>query len=300
MIDYKHPKHASFRKLTSLGVGGCPLGFFQVHTIKGLERLIEEKELNKAEVRLIGRGTNLLVMEGDLHFYAIALKGDFSNVNLLSDATEAVLLEAYAGASLQLLSKRSMCLGASGLEFAFTIPGSLGGALRMNAGAYGMAMGEVVDSITVYDMDVGQYKLVPADEFLFGYRRFDWTNGRRKRFFFIKAVLKLKKDDKVAIRDRMKNYIELRKSTQPVNVRSCGCVFKNPGPNLPTAGKFIDLAGLKGFSIGGALISPEHANFFINTGEASAEDFLRLIDVSKERVFKQHGVLLEEEIEIWR
>ncbi|MBP1578003.1 MAG: UDP-N-acetylmuramate dehydrogenase, partial [Oscillospiraceae bacterium] len=180
--------------------------------------------------------------------------------------------------------------GLGGLEFAFGIPGSIGGAVFMNAGAYGGEMKDVVTSVTALFPD-GEIKTVSAKDADFGYRHSAFeTNGA----VILSAEFELYPDDKAVIEEKMKDILGRRKDKQPLEWPSAGSAFKRPKNGFAAA--MIDECGLKGFTIGGAQVSEKHAGFVINRGGATCEDVLNLLDAVKEKVFEKTGVMLEAEI----
>lgn len=282
---------------TSLRVGGTPEYLAEVFHEDGLGELA----LLNRSYRVLGRGSNLLVDDGKLPFGVVRLAGALTKVwPVVGGEGDAVFLEAFSGASLRAVAKMALDIGGGGLEFGITIPGSLGGALRMNAGAHGQEIGPLVESLTVFDPKKGVFRELRKPEFSFGYRSLSVGGSSDESPFLIKALLLLTRRDPKDIRTTMDAFLSRRKATQPSGVYSCGCVFKNPPPPIPPAGRLLDLSGLKGACIGGAMVSKAHANFFVNVGNASASDFFRLINMARTRVLKDHGIELSLEVEVWK
>jgi UDP-N-acetylmuramate dehydrogenase len=287
---------APLSEWTSLRVGGVPRYFVEVLDEEGLH---EVKKLEQP-FRMLGRGSNLLVSDGGLPFGVVHLSGAFRKVSVPPVPLEdAVFLEAFSGAPLRVVSKMALKAHGSGLEFGITIPGSLGGAIRMNAGAHGQELGPLIKTLSVLQENDGGLKDFRKEDLEFTYRSFA-LKGFKSAPIFVKALLRLPKQNPKAIQERMQSFLACRALTQPSKVLSCGCIFKNPLPPAPSAGKLLDLSNLKGVSRGGATVSKVHANFFINLGHASASDFFGLIEMARERVFKDHGVELDLEVEVWK
>lgn len=235
---------------------------------------------------ILGRGSNLLVKDAGFRGVVICLaQPGFSQIDALENA-----LDCGAGAKLKAVANEARRHGLAGLEFLEGIPGSVGGALRMNAGAMGGAIFDVVESVRVMDYEGRVREAAPA-ELQVTYRN---CAGLR-RHVALGAVLRAPPGDPGEIERRMKDFSLKRWSSQPSSP-SAGCMFKNP-PTIP-AGRLIDELGLKGTRIGGAMISLEHGNFLVNTGTATARDVLALIDLVRERAREKCGIELETEVEI--
>jgi UDP-N-acetylmuramate dehydrogenase len=190
------------------------------------------------------------------------------------------------------LSKAASDMGLSGIEYAIGIPGSVGGAICMNAGAYGRELGDVLAMYKILTIDGEIWEKTP-DPREFHYRRSDCVNGK----ILLGLTVRLIDGDPVVIKACMSDYCSRRRNSQPLNKRSAGCIFKNPiGYN---AGKLIDEAGLKGLRVGDAVVSHEHGNFLVNYGTASSAEFFELMNIVQEKVEQVHGIKLEPEIEIW-
>lgn len=199
-------------------------------------------------------------------------------------------LTAYAGASLTTLSHEAAERGLSGLEFAYGIPGTVGGAVFMNAGAYGGEIADVFESCVCIDTAGKAYE-ISMRQMDFGYRH---SALQGCKDVICKVRLKLAHGDKDAIKEKMNANMEARRSKQPLNLPSCGSAFKRPEGHY--AGALIEGAGLKGYSVGGAQVSPKHAGFIVNTGDATVDDILMLISKVQNHVFINSGVWLEPEI----
>ncbi len=233
------------------------------------------------KVLFLGGGSNILLPDGIFEALVISFSSFKEYI-----ITENMVI-ADAGIKLSELIKKLSEKGLSGLEFTAGIPATLGGAIRMNLGSMGREIKEFVEEIFVYENKV--FKKIKKEEVNFSYRR-GYNKG-----IIISASLKLEKKDKTEIKREILNIIEIKKNTQPLDMPSAGCVFKNPEKNEP-AGKLIDKAGLKGKKIGGAIISEKHANFIVNAGNASSSDIKKLIEIVIEEVYKKFGVKLEREL----
>ena len=237
---------------------------------------------------VLGKGTNLLVDDAGLDTLVIKTER-MSGIRLLDEVT----IEADAGVSLARLAVFAQQQGLAGLEFAHGIPGSLGGAVYMNAGAYGGEMKQVLTGITALWPDGVRHMSV--EEAQLSYRHSVFSDGDA---VVLSATVRLTKDDPAAIRERMDELMARRKKTQPLEYPSAGSTFKRPEGNF--AGTLIEKTGLKGLTIGGAQVSEKHAGFLINVGGATCADVLALIGEVQQRVFDASGVRLEPEVKIIR
>ncbi len=235
---------------------------------------------------VLGAGSNLVIADSGFRGVAIKIPSGLSAVRHAGD-----LLIADAGRTLPELMRRARSIGLSGLEFAGGIPGSLGGSIAVNAGAWGREMAEVVAWVRGID-DRGEPVEWARDAIDWSYRR-----ARFPRALVVtEAALALNEADPAEIRRIEDNWHDARKRSQPLGEPSAGCVFKNT--DCGTAGRLIDAAGLKGTQVGGAQVSPVHANFIVNRGEATAGDVAALIALVRRRVAECHGVRLELEIKL--
>ncbi|MBI4551009.1 MAG: UDP-N-acetylmuramate dehydrogenase, partial [Candidatus Latescibacteria bacterium] len=210
---------------------------------------------------------------------------------LWSIRQEGLHVQAGAGISLARLAWFCASVGLSGVEFATGIPGVVGGSIRGNAGAHGASLGDRVETVEGMETDGGT-RILSAQEVGFGYRHTRLSPS----VIIISARFALTPDDPQAIRERIREYTEYRKRTQPSADQSAGCMFKNPSGD--SAGRLIDLAGCKGLQVGDAVVSDRHANFIINRGQATAADTLRLIDRIRDLVLQRTGVALDLEVRV--
>ena len=238
---------------------------------------------------VIGKGSNLLIADEGLDRLVI----DTSEKMLAIRNTEEGVIAAEAGVSLAQLAVFAQQHGLTGLEFAHGIPGTLGGALCMNAGAYDGEMKQVVRCVTLLDPAVG-VRVLSNEEIQFAYRRSILTD--HPDWVVLSAEIVLQPGDPEAIRGRMVELMGRRRASQPLEFHSAGSTFKRPAGHY--AGGLIDQCGLKGFTVGGAQVSEKHAGFVINRGDASCEDVLAVIHHVQETVQKETGVTLEPEVRI--
>ena len=237
---------------------------------------------------VMGRGSNLLVLDGGIAGVVFCLGPQISRIRV-----EGHRITAEAGASLAALAGEAAANGLSGLEFAAGIPGSVGGAVAKNAGAYDGEMAKCLESARVLDTR-GQLITLSRDELELGYRT---SRVTREGLVVLSATFALNPANKEEIREKMRILNQKRREKQPLEFPSAGSTFKRPAGHF--AGKLIEDAGLKGFTIGGAQVSEKHAGFVINRGQATAADILAVIDHCRKQVQQQFGVELEPEVKIW-
>ncbi|WP_261133907.1 UDP-N-acetylmuramate dehydrogenase [Bacillus sp. Marseille-Q3570] len=274
-------------KHTTIKIGGPADVFVEPDSVEALKKVIDIVKTNEVPWTTIGRGSNLLVSDEGIEGVVIKLgKG----TDHLEENGEEILVGG--GYSLVKLSTIMSRKGMAGLEFASGIPGSLGGAVYMNAGAHGSDMSKILTKAHILFED-GSIEWLSADEMGFSYRT---SILQKKPGICIEAVLQLKQGDRESITDVMQKNKDYRKETQPWNHPCCGSVFRNPLPNY--AGQLIESSGLKGKMIGGAQISEMHANFIVNTGDAKAKDVLELIDLVKSTIKEAHDIDMETEVEM--
>jgi UDP-N-acetylmuramate dehydrogenase len=215
----------------------------------------------------------------------------FKRIQVLQDEGERSALFVEAGVSLPALIRFTAQKGYSGLEALAGIPGSMGGAVYMNAGSFGAEIKDVVESVAVMDLN-GKITILKNDTLKFSYR----SSNIPEDAVILSVNIALKKDDPEAVAGRVREFLKKKKLTQPLGERSAGCVFKNPAGD--SAGRLIDAAGCKGLKAGGAEVSALHANYFINRDKASCGDFVRLMEIVKKKVREHAGSTLEPEIKI--
>ena len=272
-------KHTSFR------IGGPADVFLMPKRADELIEVLERCKMFGFPFTLIGDGTNVLVVDDGIRGIVVTTK----QMNGY-EFTEDGRLKAFAGARLGKLAEEACNRSFDGLAFASGIPGTVGGAVFMNAGAYGSEIGDIVESVVVY----GNKKIVLSkEEMKFGYRRSVLQDDNKT---LLEVNLQLKKGVKQDIRKKMTELNTRRKESQPLDSFSAGSTFKRPPGGF--ASELIDKAGLKGKQIGGARVSDKHAGFIINTGNASAKDVLELMEAVRRKVFESYGVCLEPEVRV--
>ena len=271
---------------TTFKIGGNAPLYIEVNKPSQLSQIVKLCKEENVEYFILGNGSNLLVSDKGVDYVVICLKGDFKNISLLDNNT----LYCGAGASLASLCREAEKNGLSGLEFAWGIPGTVGGAAYMNAGAYGGEMKDVVYSVHHIDKD-GNLGTIKSSDLDFSYRH---SVYKENGYIIIGITVKLKLDNKNEIRNRMDDFMDRRKSKQPLEYPSAGSVFKRPEGNY--AGTLIEQCGLKGKTIGGAQVSEKHAGFIINIGGATCNDVQQLIEHIQSTVKDKTGYILEREI----
>ena len=276
---------------TSFHIGGPAEIWAEPQNPEELRRLLEIAAEAELPVTLVGGGANLLVRDEGIPGLVIHLSG--AGFQAFRETEEGVV--AGAALPLEWLIRRAEEASLSGVEFLAGVPGHVGGAVRMNAGTHDDEgqfhhFGDVIHSIRVMELD-GQIRLLPAEAIDFAYRSTN-LNGR----IVLEATLNLQPDDRRAIAQRVQRLWQFKKRTQDWSAPSVGCIFKNPQERA--AGWMIDQVGLKGYRVGGALVSPRHANFILNTGNARASDVLALIEEARARVRQKFGAELELEVQV--
>ena len=283
LFDEPMSEHTTFK------IGGNAACFCKPRTKAQILALIRFFYENDVEYFIMGNGSNLLVSDNGFDGVVVQLLDDYSDTTVTEEG-DVVRVTAQAGARMWKLGMSIAEAGACGFEFGTGIPGTIGGAVMMNAGAYGGEIKDVTESVTVCDRQ-GNEKILKGGELGFGYRT---SAVSRDGLYVLEVVLKLQKGDKEKIKARIDELTEKRKSKQPLDVPSAGSTFKRPEGYY--AAKLIEDAGLKGLQIGGAKVSEKHSGFVINTGNATAADVIALTDKIKEEVYKFNGVKLELEV----
>lgn len=274
-------------KCTWYGLGGEADYFIRPQTTDQLKQVLQRCNENNIPMYVLGFGSNLLINDDGLRAAVIKLESDeFKQTNF-----DGEHLTAFAGAELNELTLTCVKKGLSGIEALTGIPGSIGGAIRMNAGGSFGDIGAAVESVTLMDKN-GQVFEKSKPELVFDYRQSNITAK-----FILSATMKLTPTDPEQILRTVKEIWFYKKNNQPLNTKNSGCIFKNP--RGVSAGAMIDRAGLKGLQIGGATVSEKHANFIIAGKDCKSRDVARLIDAVKQRVKEQFDIELELEIEIW-
>ena len=286
-IRYSVPmsEHTSFR------VGGPVDYLIFPADLEALRKTLYWCRQEKVAYFILGNGTNLLVKDGGIRGLAISLSRGFREVTELERGPKGSLIFVEAGEPLGKLLEFSCEKNLTGLEWAAGIPGTVGGALFMNAGAFAGEMKDGLQSLRVMDGE-GNVMEKGKEELSFSYRSLELKKG----WVILGGKFKLKIGNGQAIRSKMEEFLQKRMAKQPLNLPSAGSVFKNP--SRIAAGKLIEEAGLKGTRIRDAQISEKHANFIVNRGQARARDILTLAEWVQEKVFQERGVRLEMEIQV--
>lgn len=278
-------QEANMSQYTTFKVGGPAQVLVKVLNTDMLSKVWNLLQQCETGIFIIGNGSNLLVSDEGYRGVVIKLEGEFANVT--ADGERIV---AGAGAKLSDVCKAAFEQGLGGIEFAYGIPGTVGGAMVMNAGAYGGEMKDVVETVTVMDKS-GQISTLSNEEMKFGYRTgiLKYTD-----YIAIQTTFRLSKADQNEIAAKMEDFIHRRMDKQPLEFPSAGSTFKRPSGNF--AGKLIQDANLAGFRVGGACVSPKHCGFIVNDKGATASDIEHLMEIVVERVKEMSGVTLEPEV----
>ena len=243
---------------------------------------------------VLGNGSNVLFSDEGFRGLVVKIRGSTpAEGTLWHLKQEGEFIRVGAGVSLPRLARSAAATGLSGLEFCTGIPGVVGGSIRGNAGAHGSDLGRVLESIELLQPP-GNVVTIPASEAGFSYRK----SGIDRDSIVTGAVFRLTPDEPENVYERIRDFTEYRKRTQPSSDQSAGCMFKNPEGGK--AGRLIDAAGCKGLQVGGSRVSDVHGNFVVNQGGATASDALRLIDLVRERVYQRTGVALELEVRVMK
>ncbi len=274
------------RKFTSIKVGGPADSLLFPRDVAELRKVVRCAKRKEIPILILGRGTNLIVRDKGVRGWVISLTQGMKKVELDED-----VIEAEAGLSLQRLVRFSIQKGLTGLEPFCGIPGTVGGGLAMNAGAWGVELKDLLLSIALMNGE-GEVMERPRQKLKFYYRRLAIPPS----WIILRGRFQLKKGRKEESLERVKYYSEMRKKTQPLDYPSAGSIFKNP-PEGP-AGKWIEEAGLKGHRIGQAMVSDRHANFIINLGKSAARDVIHLMECVERKVYEERGISLEREVRV--
>ena len=286
--DVKYKENFKLSLISPIKIGGIAKLIIYPDNKNKLIDVVDFLENRKIKYKILGRMSNVLLP--DTEFNDIIIKTD--ELSFLE--FHGTVVEAGAGITLPLLAKITADMGLSGLEELSGIPGSLGGAIRGNAGAYGREISDLVSQVTVYNFRTSSIECLKVDKIKFDYRFSSLVDAD---VILLSAKLSLARSDKIYANSLIQTYRERRTATQPVGLPSLGSTFKRP-ENEISASKLIDECGLKGKRVGGAKISEKHAGFIVNVGGATAEDYLELSDIAKDMVYQKFGISLEKEIEV--
>lgn len=273
-------RHTTFR------IGGPADFYLCPHSTKEVQEVVEICKEEKLPYFVLGNGSNLLVSDKGYRGVVIQLWKNFSDITV-----KDCCIQAKAGALLSKVAAEALEAGLTGMEFASGIPGTIGGAAFMNAGAYGGEMKDIVKSVKVLDTQ-GEIRVLSKEELKMGYRT---SIVKEKGYTVLSVELELTKGNQEEIRNTMEDLKERRTSKQPLEMPSAGSTFKRPEGYF--AGKLIMDSGLRGFSVGGAQVSEKHCGFVVNKGGATAMDVLTLIREVQRKVKEQFGVNLETEVQ---
>jgi len=282
------------RDYTSFAIGGPATALIVVEELSELQRLLLFLGEHAIQWRIIGRGTNLLVSDAGFDGVILLLGKGFGAI-VRGDAAESEGVVIQSGAACSLARLGGWCIdqGISGLEFVTGIPGTIGGAVIMNAGAWGRELANVIVSVTVVTSS-GQVRTLPSSELQFGYRIWHDHEHAAEEWVLIGVELQGVAADQDQIRTLCQLYHQKRQIKQPKGVPNAGSFFKNPPGDA--AGRLIEASGLKGLRVGGAMVSPVHANFLVNSGGATAANVLELMEKVQVKVQADSGIVLEPEV----
>ena len=275
-------------KYTSFKIGGPAEYLIKIQTVEELKNILKLVQEKQIPLTIIGNGSNILVSDDGIKGIVLKIEIPTFEIN-----TEKAYLKVGSGVKLAFIAQKCLKQEITGFEFASGIPGTVGGAIRMNAGAHGKEMKDVVTQITYIDRN-GEIYTIQNEDAKFEYRKSMFTH--HKDYIILEVEMQLKKGQTEEIQSKMTEYATYRKEKQPIEYPSAGSTFKR-GNDFITA-KLIDECGLKGYQIGGAQISEKHAGFIINKGNATAEDVVNLMEYTKEQVYNKFGKVIEAEIEI--
>lgn len=284
-IKYNEPmaKHTSFK------IGGPAQCFINAESVEEIKQICKVASKNDINLTIIGNGSNLLVTDNGIN--GIVVKVNIKKFEL-EFSNDDVSLIVGAGNKLGEIAQKLLRNEITGFEFAAGIPGTIGGAVRMNAGAYGKEMKDIVETVKYMDYDGNIYEKSNKD-LEFEYRK---SMFAKNKFIILEAKLKLQKENAQYIKDKMLEFEQSRKQKQPLEFPSAGSTFKR-GTDFITA-KLIDDAGLKGYRVGGAMVSTKHAGFVVNENNATAQDVLNLVKHIKQEVYKKFNKKIELEIQV--
>jgi len=291
MVKGKILYQVPLSRYTSLHVGGIADIMMYPANLTELQQVINLCRTENVPYFILGRGSNLVIRDGGIRGIVIKLSRNFKKIKIVKEFENHVRLLVEAGVSLSRLLTYSVSRGLSGMEFTSGIPGSLGGALAMNAGAQGREMKDITESLTLLTPQAALREKKRA-ALHFDYRTLRLLSGT----VIINASIKLKRHSTTALLTTIEKSTSWRRQRQPLNLPSAGSVFKNPPGK--SAGQLVEQVGLKGVVVGKAQISEKHANFIVNRGGATASDVLSLMEIMQNRVYQETGIRLEEEVHV--
>mgnify|MGYP002675946827 FL=1 len=277
----------SMKKHTTMKVGGNAKCLVAPTNINEIVAVLKFSKENNIDVFVIGNGSNVIVDDSGIDGIVLKISNKFSNIEVNDDK-----ITALAGASMPLVSLTAKNNGLSGLEFACGIPGTIGGGARMNAGAYGSEMSNVIEKIKYIDEDLNLKEILSKD-CKFSYRHSIFSENTKN--IILEVTYHLEHADKKDIEEKMEEYKNLRISKQPLEYPNSGSIFRRPEGYF--VGKLVQDSGLKGKTIGGAQVSTKHTGFIVNIGNATCKDVKELIKFIQDTVFEKYNVKLETEVE---
>ena len=276
-------------KYTSFKIGGPAECLVKIETLEQLKSILKYTNEYDIKLTIIGNGSNILVSDDGIKGIVVKIEIDKLKIDVQD---KKALITVGSGVKLGLLAQKCLKQEITGFEFASGIPGTIGGAIRMNAGAHGSEMEDIVKTVTYIDRN-GKIHKIENNQAEFEYRKSLFTHND---YIIVETEIELQKGNVNEIKEKMNEYANFRKEKQPIEYPSAGSTFKR-GSDFITA-KLIDECGLKGYQIGGAQISEKHAGFIINKDNATAKDVIKLMKYTKEQVYEKFGKTIEAEIEI--
>ncbi len=276
---------------TTFKVGGKAWALCNINSMDTLKRLVIYIYKNHIPYIVLGNGSNVLISDKGYEGIIIRLQGEFKKIKRNNSSHKYILLNVGAGVNISHILAYCIKENIGGLEFLSGIPGTIGGATIMNAGAFGKTLGNKIEAITCIDNN-GKLIKINKSQLHFSYRKTNINSN----FIITKVCLKLKPEDGDIVKEKVISYHQIRSKSQPLNYPNAGCIFKNPQGDY--AGRLIETVGLKGKSVGGAMVSSKHANFIINIGNSKAEDILNLMKIITEKVKQEKNIKLEPEIKL--
>ncbi len=286
----KIKQNEPMKEHTSLKIGGPADFFVTVNSVEELKKILQFSKLNKIPLTVVGNGSNLLVLDKGIK--GIVVKTELKQIQIKNIDENKVEVIADDGVKLGFLAQKLLKEEITGFEELSGIPGTVGGAVVMNAGAHGKEMKDIITEVIAIDFD-GNIHIFSKEQSEFEYRHSKFSDNE---YIILQVKLLLEKGKKENIKSKMDEYAKYRKEKQPIEYPSAGSTFKR-GTDFVTA-KLIDDAGLKGYSIGGAKISEKHAGFVINTGNATAQDVLDLVELVKKKVYEKYDKKIDLEVKI--